>query len=214
VSGGNVPFSVTISEVPDPDLGPLLTHRAAAGWRDPVVAPLSPLAGHGEGLAELPAGWRRVRSLEGQRYRWPTYVEDYQRYVVYETNTSREGLAQIALGEAARANAWGRERDYVVAFLSGGAPQVPLVEFLEADPEGSGEMVSTIRGFGGAGSRKMFGPSDTLPTPYPESFRIESYRDRIQAPKAWNKLCVVAAVGDQEAMLNHALLQARRRGDL
>jgi hypothetical protein len=100
----------------------------------------------------------------------------------------------------------------VIAFLSGGAPHTPLVELLEADPEGSAEMISVIRGQGGG--RKMFGPHDPLPPPYPESFQIESYRDRIQAPRAWNKLCVVVAEDDRETMLNHALLQARRRGDV
>ena len=163
-------------------------------------------------MTALPSGWRRLRSLEDQSYRWPGYREPYERYVVYAASTEHEGTIQIALGDAPRANAWGRERRYVVAFLSGEAPHTPLVEFLEADPEGSGEMISVIRGLGGG--RKLFGPHDPLPPPYPEAFRIESYRDRIHAPRAWKKLCVVAAEEDRETILNHALLQARRRGDL
>jgi len=209
-------FSVTIPNVSNADLGPLLTHLAAAGWRDPVIESLPPPAAIPDrtGLGELPASWRQLCSLEGQSYRWPSHREQYDRYVVYETTTSAEGAIQIALGNAPRAAAWGRDRQYVVAFLSGGAPQIPLVEFLEADPEESGEMLAVIRGRGGPGSRKMFGPGDSLPAPYPEAFRIESYRDRIEAPGAWNKLAVIAASGDRETMLNHALLQARRRGDV
>jgi hypothetical protein len=209
-----MPFKVTIDAVQDRDLGPLLSTLAAAGWPHPLVQSTSPRAESAEDHTELPTGWRQLRSLEGQSYRWPNDLERYERYVVYETTTSREGNVQIALGDAPRTATWGRDRRYVIAFLSGGAPQIPLVEFLEADPEDSGEMVSVIRGFGGAGSRKMFGPHDSLPPPYPEAFRIESYRDRIHAPGAWNKLCLVVAEDDRETMLNHALLQARRRQDL
>lgn len=207
-----MPFSVTIPDVPDRQLGPLLTHLEAGGWRDPVVESTASRSEPGEGLATLPSGWRRIRSLEEQSYRWPSYRESYERYVIYSATTEREGTVEIALGDAARAEAWGRDRRYVIAFLSGDAPHTPLVEFLEADPEGSGEMVSIIRGLGGG--RKLFGPGDALPPPYPESFRIESYRERIHAPRAWNKVCVTVAEDDRETMLNHALLQARRRGDL
>lgn len=210
-----MPFSVTIKDVPDTRLGPLLSHLAAGGWRDPLVESTAPrtAGAEREGLGQLPPGWRQVRSLDNQSYRWPGDRERYERYVVYEA-TATEGTVRIALGDAPRADAWGRDREYIIAFLSGDAPQIPLVEFLEADPEGSGEMISVIRGFGGGGSRKMFGPGDSLPAPYPEAFRIEGYRDRIHAPGAWNKLGVIAAADDRETMLNHALLQARRRGDV
>jgi hypothetical protein len=209
-----MPFIVTLPDVPDPDLGRLLTHLAAGGWRDPVVSPTSPREEEEVDLATLPSGWRQIRSLDGQSYRWPSHRESYERYVIYAATTAREGTVEIALGEAPRAGTWGRDRRYVIAFLSGDAPQIPLVEFLEADPEDSGEMLSVIRGQGGLGSRKMFSPSDTLPAPYPEAFRIEPYRDRIHARGAWNRLAVIAAHDDRETMLNHALLQARRRRDI
>ena len=60
----------------------------------------------------------------------------------------------------------------------------------------------------------MYGPEDTLPTVYAKSFRTVIYRDRIHAPSAWNKTAVVAHKDDTTAIHNHALLQARRRGDL
>jgi hypothetical protein len=119
----------------------------------------------------------------------------------------------IALGRAPRAEAWGRERTYVIAFLTSGAPQTPLVEFLETDDfEESGEMLAVIRG--SDGGRRMYGPSDSLPDVYVQNFRTETYNDRIRYPGAWKKVAVIAAKDDVATMLNHALVQARRRGDL
>jgi hypothetical protein len=208
-------FSVTIPRVSNQQLAPLLTYLATGGWKDPLVKAESvpDIRRAAEGLGALPASWRQVRSLEDQKYRWPSHLEHYERYIVYETTTDRDGTVQIALGDAPR-DKWGRERRYRVAFLSSGSPQVPLVEFLETDPKGSGEMLAVIRGLGGAGGRKMFSPSDTLPAPYPEAFQIRPYRDQIEARNAWNKLAVVVSEDDRESMLNHALLQARRRGDV
>jgi hypothetical protein len=37
---------------------------------------------------------------------------------------------------------------------------------------------------------------------------------RVQAKGSWNKLAVVTAETDTDTILNHALIQARRRGDL
>lgn len=47
--------------------------------------------------------------------------------------TRAEGAVQIGLGETIRKNKWGRDRKYVVAFLTGGSPQQPPVEFVAAD---------------------------------------------------------------------------------
>jgi hypothetical protein len=208
-------FSVTIRDVPDHRLGPLLAHLETGGWRDPEIRSTAALGRPArEGLGHLPSGWRQVRSLEAQTYRWPNHVDHYDGYVVYEAATDEEGTVQIGLGDTVRPDAWSRDRRYRIAFLSSGTPQRPLVEFLEADPADSGEMLAIIRGHGGAGSRKMFGPGDTLPSPYPEAFRIELYRDRIEAPGSWSKLAVVVGKEDRESILNHALLQARRRGDV
>lgn len=213
------PFNVTVPEVADPDLGPLLTKLADAGYPDPVVQPVgatsavapTPAAKVGTTEGDLPAEWRTVKELDDQSYQWPTYTETYDSYKVYSANTDREGTVHIALGEAPRADAWGRDRKYVVGFLTSGNPQTPLVEFLETDPEGSGEMLAVIRGRDGG--RKMYGPADSMPDIYNE-FRTGMYRDHIKAPGSWNKVAVIAAEDDHAAMLNHALVQARRRGDV
>ena len=38
-----------------------------------------------------------------------------------------------------------------------------------------------------------------------------SFTERVVHPGAWNKLVVVAREDDEEAILNHALIQSRRR---
>ena len=157
--------------------------------------------------------WRQVDHLADQMYQWPELTEQYPRYDVYLGHTQREGSVYISLGWTKRAGAWGRNRIYVVAFLSRRAPQTPLVEFLETDDHAeTGDLLAVVRGRDGG--RRMYGPEDTLPTVYTKCFRTEIYRDRIHAPGAWNKFAVVAHKDDTTAILNHALLQARRRGDL
>ncbi|MGO9822643.1 MAG: hypothetical protein ACLPTJ_18590, partial [Solirubrobacteraceae bacterium] len=58
---------------------------------------------------------------------------------------------------------------------------------------------------------RMYGAGDALPTLYTERFRTQSYNERVDHPGAWNKLAVVAREDDDEAILNHALIQSRRR---
>jgi hypothetical protein len=41
--------------------------------------------------------------------------------------------------------------------------------------------------------------------------RTQIYNERISYPGAWNKVVVVAGEDDDDAMLNHALIQSRRR---
>jgi hypothetical protein len=88
----------------------------------------------------------------------------------------------------------------------------PLAEFLAVDDyTETGDLIAVIRG--SDGGRRMYGPTEDLPPAYAQ-FRIATYRDRVQAKGAWNKLAVVAAKTDTDTILNHALIQARRRGDI
>jgi hypothetical protein len=209
------PFSVTVNNVPDRELGPLLTRLSEAGFDDPVIkaddAGPRRMGGTARAsAADLPAAWRVVREREGESYRWPKRRDRYASYRVFVGTTRAEGAAQIALGETIRENAWGRARKYVVAFLSGGSPQDPLVEFAAADDyEQTRELVAVIRG--SDGGRRMYGVADALPAVYTERFRTQVYNDRITYPGAWNKLVVVAREDDDETILNHALIQSRRR---
>ena len=124
--------------------------------------------------------------------------------------TRAEGAVHVALGETVRQNAWGRNRKYVVAFLSSGAPQEPLVEFVAADDYGqTRELVAVIRG--SDGGRRMYGAGDPLPAVYTERFRTQIYSERITYPGVWNRVVVVAREDDDETILNHALIQSRRR---
>jgi hypothetical protein len=195
---------VTLENVPDRDLGPLLTRLAQAGFDNPIISP-----GRG-GPLDLPEDWRLVQERKGESYRWPNGPDRYKPYRVFMGTTRAEGAVQIGLGETIRKNKWGRDRRYIVAFLSSGSPQQPLVEFVAADDyEQTNELVAVIRG--SDGGRRMYGAGDALPAVYAERFRTQIYNERVVHPGVWNKVVVVAREDDDEAILNHALIQSRRR---
>jgi hypothetical protein len=210
------PFSVTVQHVPDRELGPLLTRLAEAGFDNPIIdhvgaeGATDKAAAPRGGPLDLPENWRLVREREGESYRWPNGRDRYKPYRVFVGTTRAEGAVQIGLGETIRKNRWGRDRKYVVAFLSSGSPQQPLVEFVAADDyEQTRELVAVIRG--SDGGRRMYGVGDALPAAYTERFRTQIYNERVVHPGAWNKIVVVAREDDDEAILNHALIQSRRR---
>jgi hypothetical protein len=210
------PFTVTVRRVPDRELGPLLSRLAEAGFDNPTITHVDADGATDRGPPDrggpldLPEDWRLVREREGESYRWPNGRDRYRPYRVFMGTTRTEGAVQVGLGETIRKNKWGRDRKYVVAFLSSGSPQQPLVEFVAADDyEQTRELVAVIRG--SDGGRRMYGVGDALPAVYTERFRTEIYNERVVHPGAWNKIVVVAREDDHEAMLNHALIQSRRR---
>jgi hypothetical protein len=211
------PFSVTLQHVPDRELGPLLIQLAQAGFHNPIITPLDSDRGPGEltapgrgPTADLAEDWRLVREREGESYQWPEERERYSRYRVFIGTTRAEGAVHIGLGETVRKNKWGRDRKYVVAFLSSGSPQRPLAEFVAADDyEDTRELLAVIRG--SDGGRRMYGAGDALPRVYNERFRTQLYSERVVFPGVWNKVVVVAREDDDEKILNHALIQGRRR---
>jgi hypothetical protein len=211
------PFSVTVQHVPDRELGPLLTRLAEAGFDNPIISYVgadgtfdkAPAPARG-GPLDLPEDWQLVLERKGESYRWPNGRDRYKPYRVFMGTTRAEGAVQVGLGETIRKNRWGRDRKYVVAFLSAGSPQQPLVEFVAADDyEQTRELVAVIRG--SDGGRRMYGVGDPLPAVYTERFRTQIYNERVVHPGVWNKVVVVAREDDDEAMLNHALIQSRRR---
>jgi hypothetical protein len=211
------PFAVTLEHVPDRELGPLLTQLAAVGFDNPTIRPVGASPAPGKAVAgargrkaDLPEDWSLVREREGESYQWPDERDRYSRYRVFMGTARVEGAVYIGLGETVRKNKWGRDRKYVVAFLSSGSPQQPLAEFVAADDyEQTRELVAVIRG--SDGGRRMYGAGDALPDAYEERFRTEMYSDRVVHRGVWNKVVVVAREDDYEAMLNHALIQSRRR---
>lgn len=178
----------------------------AAADRDRAFGAAAPA---GTRIGDLPEEWRLVRERSGESYRWPEEREQYARYRVF-IGATREGAVHLGLGETIRKNRWGRDRKYVVAFLTTGSPQKPLAEFVAADDyEKTHELVTVIRG--SDGGRRMYGPGDALPGVYEERFRTALYSDRVVYPGAWSKIAIVAPEDDHETMLNHALIQGRRR---
>ena len=179
------PFSVTVQNVPDRELGPLLTQLSRAGFNSPIISRWAPRRSRRRPLgaddADLPEEWRLVQERDGESYRWPNGRDRYSPYRVYMGTTRGEGAVQIGLGETVRENRWGRDRKYIVAFLSGGSPQHPLVEFVAADDyEQNRELVAVIRG--SDGGRRMYGAGDPLPAPYAERFRTQIYNERVVYP--------------------------------
>jgi hypothetical protein len=203
------PFSVTVQHVPDRELGPLLIQLAQAGFHDPVIEPAGAVA-PGSPAVDIPGDWTLVDEREGQSYQWPDRREHYSRYRVFIGVTRAEGAVHIGLGATIRENKWGRDRKYIVAFLSSGSPQQPVAEFVAADDYGeTRELVAVIRG--SDGGRRMYSVGEALPRVYKERFRTQMYSERVVFPGVWNKAVVVAGEDDETAMLNHALIQGRRR---
>jgi hypothetical protein len=211
------PFSVTVQQVPDRELGPLLIQLARAGFHDPLIEPAGAAAASDETAvrapgraADIPDEWRFVGEREGQSYQWPGRREHYSRYRVFVGATRAEGAVHVGLGETIRENKWGRDRKYVVAFLSSASPQQPVAEFVAADDYAeTRELVAVIRG--SDGGRRMYSAGEALPRVYEERFRTQMYSERVVYPGVWNKAVVVAGEDDETAMLNHALIQGRRR---
>jgi hypothetical protein len=203
------PFSVTLEHVPDRELGPLLTRLAHAGFPSPVITPVG-ATGAGPPAPDLPEEWSLVREREGESYRWPEARDGYAPYRVFLGLTHAEGAVHIGLGETVRESSWGRNRKYVVAFLSSGSPQQPIAEFVAADDyQETRELVAVVRG--SDGGRRMYSVGDALPRVYQERFRTALYSDRVRYPGVWNKVVVVAREDDHATMLDHALIQGRRR---
>jgi hypothetical protein len=211
------PFSVTVQQVPDRELGPLLIQLARAGFHDPLIEPAGADRAPDEAAvrapgraADIPDEWRLVGERDGQSYQWPGTREHYSRYRVFVGVARAEGAVHIGLGETIRENKWGRDRKYVVAFLSSASPQQPVAEFVAADDYGeTRELVAVIRG--SDGGRRMYSAGEALPRVYKERFRTQMYSERVVYPGVWNKAVVVAGEDDETAMLGHALIQGRRR---
>ena len=189
-----------------------LTHLARAGFLNPVITPVAadsgaPAAG-GTGIGDLPEEWRLVRERSGESYQWPELHDRYSRYRVFIGATGTEGAVHLGLGETVRAR-WGRDRKYVVAFLSSGSPQKPLAEFVAADDYG--RRASSWPSSAAATADGACTAPATCPGVYEERFRTALYSDRVVYPGAWNKIVVVAPEDEHGTMLNHALIQGRRR---
>jgi hypothetical protein len=57
----------------------------------------------------------------------------------------------------------------------------------------------------------MYSAGDPLPEVYRERFRTQMYSERVVYRGVWHKVVAVVREDDDTSMLNHALLQSRRR---
>lgn len=162
------------------------------------------------GDIDLPSSWRLVSEEHGVTYSWPQGVDLYEPFRTYE-GTSASGTFRIAIGVCGRVNVRGRDRKYLIAHHIGpGGGKRPISEFLEVDDHAeTGDLIAIIKGK--EGGAKLYDPGDDLPSIY-ESFRVEIYRDRIDYPRSYEKLGVLAREDDYATMLNHSLIQVLSRG--
>jgi hypothetical protein len=158
---------------------------------------------------ELPEGWDFVEERSGETYHWPEGDDEYVSFRIYEGRTE-DGSIRLAVGECRRVNVRGKDRKYVIThYLAPTGSKRPISEFLEVDDyEQTRDLIAIIKG--SDGGAKMYDPTDELPAAY-APFRIETYRDRIDAPGSYSKLGVVAREDDIDTMLGHTLIQAQSR---
>jgi hypothetical protein len=152
------------------------------------------------------AAWHEVDRLPDESWTWPDgNFDTYSEIVVYEGSGNFAG-AKLGLGYQNGPGKEGEVNGFV--FASGGSSKRPLTVFFPAgDFESTHELVSMIRGRDG--SRKTFGPTDSLPAVY-HGFKTDILGKRIEGK--WNVQAVVAKEDDAQTMLNHTALQARLRG--
>ena len=164
-----MPFSVILERVPDRELG-LLIQLAQAGFDNPIIKPVDADGTAGKGVA--PARGPRADLAED----WGLVQERGPVVSVAGRARALFALPRVPGCDARRRRgsyrSWrdhsqeqvGRDRKYVVAFLSSGSPQRPLAEFVAADDyEETRDLVAVIRG--SDGGRRMYGAGDALPGP-------------------------------------------------
>jgi hypothetical protein len=162
------------------------------------------------GEVELPDSWEMVSEEHGVTYSWPEGPDVYDPFQVYEGTTS-VGTYRLAIGECERVNVRGKDRKYLIThYIGSGGGKRPVSEFLEVDDYAeTGDMIAIIKGKGGGA--KLYDPVDELPALYSD-YRIETYRDRIDYPRSYEKLGIVAHEDDHKTMLDHTLIQVLSRG--
>jgi hypothetical protein len=157
--------------------------------------------------------WRQVGVIEDFVARWPDGPERYGPMAVYESRDAN-GPVRLAIGQPkTRRTLYGLDRGWVsVWHVVNGRPLQQLANFLEADDfETTGDRAALISGKDGT-RKKGFAPAEQglLPTVY-RDLRIEIHRDRLNGPKARNRLAVIATTAEVDAMLDHALAHLHLR---
>jgi hypothetical protein len=164
----------------------------------------------GGALGPVLRSWKKVRELDGERYRWPNHTEEYDPFEVWETDDGGPRL-QFGLGYIAAdpsTEYYGRPRGYWLAFeMVNGKKRRPIGVFIEG--EEPTDLVAVIKGKG-AGGRAMYASGDELPAGY-DGLTVDVFRNRVIGPQAYDRLAVVAENADRQAMLNHAAIQSRLR---
>lgn len=157
------------------------------------------------------APWKKVADHDEQTYSWPDGIEHYTPFEIWESQDDG-GAVRIGMGRVTKPrDLYGKERYWWLGFaMLGSQIHRPITVFNEADNYATtGDLVAVIKGKGPS-RRAMYAVGDELPEQY-SALPVDAFQNRISGPHAPNRLAVVAANGDREVMLDHALIQWRLR---
>ena len=91
------PFSITVENVADEDVGAVLTLLGEAGFARPLIERHSsngsspgPAGPHPVGSADLPADWRVLRERPRETYQWSKRRDEYAPYRVFAHDETGE----------------------------------------------------------------------------------------------------------------------------
>ena len=204
-----------VIEIPDEELAKLLDARPpseGSGLKPIAHASLATTVGLiAADSVELPTSWTQISEESRVTYTWPEPEgpDIYDPFRTFE-GMSAGGTVRLAIGECDRTPVRGEERKYFIAgHVSPSGSFRPVAEFLATDDyEQTHETIAIIRGK--EGSAKMYDPADQLPGIY-DQFEVETYRDRVNKPRSYSKLGIVAHEEDFKTMLSHTLIQAQSR---
>jgi len=154
--------------------------------------------------------WEFIEERTGERYPWPTGVDNYDQFWVYRAPDGRLfGVGKVTEGYDGR--------DFWMTFYlgAGGGSKRPVVMFVAADDYATtSDTAAIIRGKGATG-KAMFGMDEELPEIYADDrFDIQLYKSRVN-PKSgysYNKAGVIVKADDHVGMLRHAQAQVDLRG--
>ena len=212
------PFSVTLEHVPDRDLGPLLAQLSEAGFATPIIRhagadgpseePSAPVragvAGPARRLAP-PATSGRASRIGGRNGATPTRPTACS----WARRAPRAPCRSGSVRRSARTPGAGTAS---TSSRSSAAARRSIRSSSSSPPTTSRTRASSSRSSAAATEgAACTGSATSCPRSYAERFRTQIYNERVAHPGAWNKLVVVAREDDDHTMLNHALIQSRRR---
>ena len=128
------PFSVTVQNVPDRELGPLLTQLSQAGFDSPIITSLGADGDSDKAdtparprTTDLPDDWHVVRERDGEAYRWPSGRDRRSRLMAVD-------LRQLPHNKRPSGLRLGRFEKYRLPSLGARESRRRLLDVFRAEP--------------------------------------------------------------------------------